>query len=215
MARSSTATSDTITDATLTRYRSRSGSDITKEDIFYYVYGVLHSPAYKQRYAADLKKMIPRIPMVTDFWGFTDAGRQLAAWHIDYEEVDPWPLGELITGADSSYRIEKMRFPKSGKAIDRTRIVCNSHLTLAEIPQEAYRYEVNGKSAIEWIMDRYQVKTDSDSGIVNDPNAWGSEHGDPRYIIDLVKRIVSVSIATTRIVDSLPELDVLAEGSGS
>jgi predicted helicase len=202
---------DAITDATLTRYQARYGAEVAKEDIFYYVYGILHSPEYRQRYAADLKKMIPRIPMVTDFWGFSDAGRQLAAWHVDYEEVDPWPLQEIVTGIESSHRIEKMRFAKSGKTTDRTRIVCDPHLTLAEIPEEAYRYEVNGKSAIEWIMDRYQVKTDAASGIVNDPNHWGEEHGDPRYIVDLVKRIVSVSMATTKIVDRLPALEIVDE----
>ncbi len=205
---------DAITDTTLARYQARYGTDITKEDVFYYVYGALHSPEYKQRYAADLKKMIPRIPMIADFWGFSDAGRRLAAWHIDYEEVDPWPLDELATAAESSYRVEKMRFAKTRNTVDKTRIVINSHLTLAEIPEEAYRYEVNGKSAIEWIMDRYQIKTDSDSGIVNDPNDWGREHQDPRYIVDLVKRIVSVSMATTEIVDRLPDLEVLTESPG-
>ncbi|MGA8363641.1 MAG: DEAD/DEAH box helicase [Solirubrobacteraceae bacterium] len=202
---------DAITDATLARYRAGYGDEVAKEDIFYYLYGILHSPEYKQRYAADLKKMIPRIPMVADFWGFSDAGRQLAAWHVDYEEVDPWPLEEIVTGSEDAYRIEKMRFAKSGKTTDRTRIVCNPHLTLAEIPEEAYRYEVNGKSAIEWIIDRYQVKTDAASGIVNDPNDWGDEHGDPRYIVDLIKRIVNVSMATTKIVDRLPALEIADE----
>lgn len=203
---------DAITDATLTRYQERFGPDIAKEDIFYHVYGLLHSPEYKQRYAADLRKMIPRIPMVADFWGFSEAGHKLAAWHLDYEEVDPWPLDELTTGPEGSYRVEKMRFAKKGSAVDRTCILYNPHLTLAGIPEEAYRYEVNGRSAIEWIMDRYQVKTDNDSGIVNDPNDWAAEHDDPRYIVDLVKRIVSVSMATIEIVDRLPDLELLAEG---
>ena len=202
---------DAITDATLARYQAGYGAEVTKEDIFYYVYGILHSPEYKQRYASDLKKMIPRIPLVADFWGFSDAGRQLAAWHVDYEEVDPWPLDEIVTGTENAYHITKLRFAKNGKTTDRTRIVCNSQLTLAEIPEEAYRYEVNGKSAIEWIMDRYQVKTDAASGIVNDPNDWGREHEDPRYIVDLLKRIVSVSMASTKIVDGLPALEITNE----
>lgn len=205
---------DAITDATLSRYQARCGTDVTKEDIFYYVYGVLHSPIYKQRFAADLKKMIPRIPTVADFWGFSDAGRQLAAWHLDYEEVDPWPLEEITLGAADDYRVEKMRFGKDGKAEDKTRIRYNSHLTFAGIPEEAYSYEVNGKSAIEWIMDRYQVKTDRDSGIVNNPNDWALEHGDPRYIVDLLKRIVSVSMATVNIVNHLPDLELLTRDPG-
>jgi predicted helicase len=202
-----------ITDATLVHYQDRYGTELTKEDIFYHVYGLLHSPIYKQRYAADLKKMIPRIPMIADFWGFSEAGHRLAAWHLDYEEVDPWPLEELTTDAEPSCLVQKMRFAKNGSAIDKTRIIYNSHLTLAGIPDEAYRYEVNGRSAIEWIMDRYQVKTDRDSGIVNDPNDWAAEHENPRYIIDLLKRIVSVSMATNEIVEHLPELELLlAEG---
>ncbi|HEX5853690.1 MAG TPA: DEAD/DEAH box helicase [Solirubrobacteraceae bacterium] len=203
---------DAITDETLASYQSHYDNGVTKEDIFYYIYGLLHSPTYKQRYAADLKKMIPRIPMVADFRGFSDAGRRLAAWHLNYEEVDPWPLDEVASaGVQNSYRVEKMRFGKDAKAVDKTRITYNTHLTLAGIPEEAYRYEVNGKSAIEWIMDRYQVKTDRDSGIVNDPNDWALEHENPRYIVDLVKRIVSVSMATVDIVERLPDLELLEE----
>jgi predicted helicase len=206
---------DAITDATLARYQAAYGAEVSKEDIFYHVYGLLHSPEYKRRYAADLKKMIPRIPMVYDFWGFSEAGHRLAAWHLDYEDVDPWPIEEIVGGGAGGYRVEKMRFAKNGRSVDRSRILYNSSLTLAGIPEEAYRYQVNGKSAIEWIMDRYQVKTDKDSGIVNDPNDWAAEHDDPRYIVDLVKRIVRVSMETMKIVDGLPDLEMLFEESGA
>jgi predicted helicase len=202
---------DALTDATLVRYQKHYGPEVTKEDIFYYVYGLVHSPAYRQRFAVDLKKMIPRVPLVTDFRGFSDAGRQLAAWHVDYEEVDPWPLDEDVIGTRGSFRVEKMRFAKDGRALDRSRIVLNEHLTLAGVPQEAYRYEVSGKSAIEWIMDRYQVRTDRSSQIRNDPNDWAVEENNPRYIVDLVKRIVSVSMASTEIIDGLPDLVLLDE----
>jgi predicted helicase len=200
---------DAITDATLARYQLAYGNEMAKDDIFYYVYGLLHSADYRQRYSADLKKMMPGIPMVPDFEAFSRAGRDLAALHLGYEDVQPWPLDELAdigVGERTRYRVLKMRFGKSDGSDDKTRIVYNSHITLAGVPPEAYRYHVNGKSAIEWIMDRYQVRTDSKTSIVNDPNDWASEHDNPRYIVDLLKRIVTVSMETMKIVDSLPPL---------
>jgi predicted helicase len=178
---------------------------LTKEDIFYYVYGILHSPEYKTRFAADLKKMLPRIPYAEDFWAFSKAGRELAYWHLNYETIEPYPLNEyqdLLYLDEKEYRVEKMIFGKRNK--DKTMIIYNSHINLSDIPLEAYDYIVNGKSAIEWIMERYQITKDKDSGIVNDPNDWSD---DPRYIIDLVKRIVRVSLETVKIVNSLPPLN--------
>jgi predicted helicase len=197
---------DAITDATLASYRGRYGPEVSKEDIFYYVYGVLHSPEYRQRYAADLKKLIPRVPMAQDFWSFSAAGREFAKWHVNYESVDPWPL-DGMPQADipaEQLRVEKMRFSGSGKLQDKTCIVFNHYLTLRGIPDRALDYEVSGRSAIEWLMDRYEVKVDKDSGIRNDPNLWSD---DPRYVVDLVARIVRVSVETMRIVSSLPSID--------
>ena len=205
---------DNIPDATLAKYREMYGGQVSKDDIFFYVYGLLHSPEYRSEFAADLRKMLPRIPMVRDFAGFAEAGRMLADLHVGYEAVTPFPLQEIVTGAgpgDELYVVRKMTFGRGATARekDRTRIVYNSRLTVVGIPEEAYRYELGSRSAIEWIMDRYQVRTDKASGIVNDPNDWATEHSDPRYILDLLKRIVTVSVETMRIIDALPPLDII------
>ncbi|MFF3361101.1 DEAD/DEAH box helicase [Streptomyces misionensis] len=204
---------DNITDAALKAYQAAYGTDVTKDDIFYYTYALLHSAEYRERYASDLKKALPRIPMVRDFHGFASAGRELAELHIGYENVAPHPgVAEEFKGdvngvpAGELYRVTKMRFGKVGKETDRTRIIYNSRLTLTNIPEEAYRYQLGARSAIEWIIDRYQVKKDKPSQITNDPNDWSN---DPRYIVDLLKRIVTVSLETMRIVDGLPSLDLI------
>lgn len=196
-----------LNEETEQKFKSTYGKALGAEDLFYYVYGILHSKEYKRRFGADLKKALPRIPLAKDFNAFSEAGRALADLHVGYENVKPFPLGQS-TGqlgfdpkADS--RVTKMRFAKKGKEVDRSAIIVNSHLTLTGIPQEAYEYQVNGKSAIEWIMECYQVETDKASGIVNDPNDWSS---DPAYIVDLLKRIVRVSVDTVAIVNGLPAL---------
>jgi SOS-response transcriptional repressor LexA len=190
-------------------------------NIFYYVYGVLHSPEYRTRFAADLKKMLPRIPLTKeakDFKVFSEAGRELAKWHLNYETVQPWKVEEnhdqLDLGLEDTYKVQKMTFARptaaqkaAGEKWDKTRIIYNSHVTISKIPLEAYDYVVNGKPAIEWVMERYQVTRDKDSGIVNDPNDWCIEHKQPRYIIELVARVVRVSVETMKIVKGLPALN--------
>lgn len=198
---------DAISDAILHQFRRRYETSIKNEDIFYYVYGILHSPEYKERFADDLKKMLPRIPFAKDFWEFSKAGRKLAKWHLEYETIDPYKLTETSArgaSADEKYRVEKMAFGKKVGKPDKSVIVFNGYLTLSGIPLEAYEYVVNGKPAIEWVMERYQVTTEKDSGIRNDPNEWSE---DRRYIVDLVKRVVRVSLETMKIVNSLPALE--------
>ena len=195
---------DTILSDFQTTYQDQT---ITKEDIFYYIYGILHSPEYKQRFAADLKKMLPRIPYAADFHSFSTAGRNLAQWHLNYENIEPYPLEEFKSELyleDKDYLVSKMKFGVKNKAIDKTTIIYNSKITLSGIPLQAYEYIVNGKPALEWIMERYQLTRDKDSGITNNPNHWSD---DPRYIIDLIKRIVRVSIESVKIVNSLPPLN--------
>lgn len=198
---------DGITDFILTQCRSIYSPKVTKEDVFYYVYGLLHSPEYRTRFAADLKKMLPRLPLVdkpAGFWAFSKAGRDLAALHLTYEDQPPCP-DITVTGEDSgNFRVEKMRFvDKSEKSV----IEYNHSIRIANIPPEAHRYVLNGRSPIEWIVERYQIRTDKTSGIRNDPNDWGIEHNNPRYILDLILSVATVSVKTMEIIDGLPKLN--------
>jgi predicted helicase len=215
---------DNVTDLALRRFAHAYGEHISRDDVFFYVYGLLHSPDYRETYAADLKKMLPRIPLVEDAKPFIDAGRKLSEIHLGYEAATPYPLDGLDVagpGGDAAYeffRVEKMRFGKptavqkaAGENKDRSTIVYNDRITLSGVPEGAYRYMLGSRSAVEWIIDRYQVRTDKDSGIVNDPNDWSREVGDPRYIIDLLARIVTVSLETMKIVDHLPPLAIRAD----
>lgn len=182
------------------------GARVTKKDIFYYVYGFLHHPGYRTQFASDLKKMLPRLFLVEepkDFWAFSKAGRELADLHIGYESVPP-ASGIIVKGADSGYfRVEKMRYLSKK---DKSVILFNSKITIENIPAEAYEYVVNGKSAIERIMERYQITVHKDSGIRNDPNDWATEIGNPRYILDLLLSVLNVSLKSVVIVKSLPAL---------
>lgn len=202
---------ENITDATLETYLAiYRDTTITKEDIFFYIYGLLHSAEYRKQYAADLTKMMPRIPKVKDFWGFSLAGRSLSELHLNYESVDPYPLEEVVkttvTDAYEMYRVQKLTF--LGRK-DKSGIIYNQNITLRGIPEESLEYMVNGKSALEWIIERYQVTVHKASQIRNDPNEYSREIGNPRYIIDLIKRIVTVSMETNRIVALLPALDII------
>lgn len=205
---------DGVTDWVLAAARKQYGNDVTKEDIFYYVYGLLHSPEYRTTFANDLKKSLPRLPLVKsadDFWTFSRAGRELAALHLNYETIEPYRGCTVTYGAYANrgdavnYRVEKIRFGKiDSKTADKSIIHYNDGITISDVPAEAYEYVINGKSAIEWIMERYAVTTDKKSGITNDPNDWAREHGDEKYIFNLLLRIITLSLKTTAIVKSLP-----------
>lgn len=208
---------DNITDEIHSLMRVRYGDEVTKDDVFFFVYGLLHSPEYRERYAGELKQMLPRIPNVPagTFQTFTDAGRELFHLHADYEDAELYPLqvvgGEQppIGGEEDYYRVQKMRFPAGKKAADAPEsLVMNSSITVTGIPEAAYRYQLGSRSALEWIIRQYQVTTDKASGIVNDPNQWGIEHGNPRYILDLLQKVITVSVRTVEIVGDLPALDV-------
>lgn len=215
---------DNITDWALSEYQREYGDDaagnpVTKDDIFYYVYGLLHSPEYRERYASDLKKQLPRIPMVggrdgdrrARFDAFAAAGRALSDLHIGYEQVDPFGLNEIVSPAAPSdpferFAVTKMKYGGKAGSWNKTTIHYNAHIDIEGVPEEAQRYMLGSRSALDWIIERYQIKTDKASGIVNDPNDWSREHDDPRYIIDLLGRITTVSLETMKIVDALPDL---------
>lgn len=196
---------DAISDFILQEFRKIAGPRVQKEDIFNYVYGALHNPDYRAKFAADLKKQLPRLPLPKnrkEFEKVEKIGRELANLHLHYEEIDPWPLDEIAAGK-IDYRVEKMAWAKDGKAVRKDMLVVNPSLTLAGIPKEAHEYVVNGRTPLEWLIERYQVSTHAESGIKNDPNKWGEEHGYPEYIVELVKRIVRLSVETVRLVGEL------------
>ena len=215
--------SDGISDEALRYVESEYPTEaIRKEDIFYYIYGLFHSEDYRTTYRSNLIKQVPRIPFprsFPDFSKFVNAGRDLAEIHVNYEEVDCWPIrindGDGLPNhidSEKLFRVIKMRFGGGGR--DKSTIIYNDHITISDIPLEAYEYVVNGKSAIEWVMDRQVVRVDKASGIVSDANCYAIETvGNESYPLELLQRIISVSLQTLEIIKNLPPLDV-AEGRG-
>ena len=195
---------ENITDWALDRFRAHYRDDtISKWDIFHYVYGLLHHPVYRERYQANLKRELPRIPFAPDFRAFADAGARLAHIHVGYEEQPQYPLAQLETpNMPLDWRVEKMRLSK-----DKTQLLYNRFLTLDGIPAAAFNYRLGNRSALDWIIDQYRLKTDKRSGIVNDPNRVG----DPQYIVGLIGKVISVSLETVEVVAALPELGVSVE----
>ena len=196
---------DNITDIALRAFRVRyNDNTITKDAIFDYVYGVLHAPVYRESFANDLSKEMPRVPFAPDFHAFAKAGRALAELHLGYETCGVHPLvvipsqpGEL---AREHFRLgaRAMRFDDE----EKTTLRVNDHVSLRGIPASAHKYQVNGRTPLEWFIDRYRIVQDKQSGIVNDPNGWFE---DPRDLVNAVQRVVHVSVETTRIVEGLPE----------
>lgn len=214
---------DAITDEGLAQFQAAYPAEaISKDDLFYYVYGLLHSEEYRDRYADNLGKELPRIPAVkktSDFWAFVKAGRKLGDLHCDYETADPYPVtfvrGDTSLAAPSDpeafYRVEQMKFAGKRPNLDKTTVIYNANITISGIPLEAYDYVVNGKPAIEWVIERQCVKTDKASGIVNDANRYAIETvGDPAYPLKLLQRVITVSLETMKIVRSLPPLGDLS-----
>jgi len=186
---------------------------ISKEDLFYYVYGLLHSIEYREKYSDNLSKELPRIPAVktaADFWAYSKAGRALADLHVNYETVAMYPANvQSSAGSDSDYLVTKMKYGKKGKDKDLSTLHYNAKITITGIPLQAYDYVVNGKPALDWIVERQSVSIHKDSGITNDANDWAVETmNNPKYPLELFLRVVTVSLETMRIVEALPPLDI-------
>ncbi len=207
---------DGISDAGLAHFQAAYPNEtLSKEDLFYYIYGLLHSEDYKTRYADNLTKELPRIPAVkqaADFWAFSKAGRELAELHIHYETQEKYPVtldcGKQTLAAlqDKDFYVTKMKFAKKG---DKSTVIYNHAITIRDIPLAAYDYVVNGKPALEWVMERQAVTTHKDSGIVNDANDWAIETmGNARYPLELFQRVITVSLRTMEIVRNLPILAI-------
>lgn len=204
---------DAITDEGLAHFCAvYPGEVISKEDLFYYVYGLLHSPEYREKYADNLSKELPRIPAVktADFWAFSKAGRTLANLHLSYETVPMYPANvQSSASSESDYRVTKMKYGKKGKDKDLSTLHYNAKITVTGIPLQAYDYIVNGKPALDWVVERQCVSTDKDSGITNDANDWATETMDnPKYPLELFLRVVTVSLETMKIVKALPPLNI-------
>ena len=206
-----------INPASLVEFRQYySDEGITEDDLFYYTYGVLHSDQWRRTFASDLVKSHARIPKAVnknDFQDFVEAGRKLAQLHVNYESIETFPLHEIHSEnwdekARDAFRVQKMVYGGKARNLDRTEIAYNAGITLSGIPAQAHAYRMGSRSALDWLIDRYQVRTDKKSGIINDPNDWAAEQGNPRYIIDLVKRITTVSVRTVDIVARLPQLPI-------
>ena len=204
---------DNITDNALLTFRMRYANNaISKDDIFYYVYGILHSPRYRQRFANDLPKDLPRIPFAGDFKAFVRAGRELADLHVGYETCQEYNLLTKWSESDGrssrDFRIGNRSMYFGDK--EKTSLCVNEMVTLQGIPESAHRYSVNGRTPLEWFIDRYRVSRDSESGITNDPNDWFS---DPTEILPAIRRIVYVATESVRIIESLPEpFDSIQDG---
>jgi predicted helicase len=194
---------ENITDWALEQFRKQYGDgSISKWDIFHYVYAVLHHPAYRERYAANLKRELPRVPFAPDFSAFASAGARLADLHVNYERQAEYPLERVENPtAALDWRVERMKLSK-----DKRTLQYNDFLTLSGIPPEAFEYRLGNRSALEWVVDQYQVSTDRRSGITNDPN----RADDPQYIPRLVGQVITVSLETNSIVKNLPELGIEA-----
>ncbi len=200
---------DNISDAAQYAFWAHYGTrKITKDDIFYYVYGILHTPSYREQFAYDLSRELPHIPFAPDFRAFAEAGYALADLHLNYESCPRSPNLSVEPLNDNLFWEERPEHfllgPRAMRFTDRdtrTTLIINEHVRLSGIPEEAHRYIVNGRTPLEWFISRYRLTQDRNSGIINDPNGWFEN---PRDLITAIERIVYVSVESTKIIKNLP-----------
>jgi predicted helicase len=207
LAESGNETKFNISDVSLRKYQKLLGPEISKEDIFFYVYGLLHSNEYRTKFKNELGTSLPRIPIVSDFDSFSRAGKELSDLHVGYEKVLPYELeGQKNSDFTGNFKFEKMRFDTKRGKPDKSRIIVNGAGVLQGIPDLAHKYDLYGRSAIEWVLDRYEVKKDSKTEIIQDPNDWFLENDSP--VIHL-KRVINVSVQSAEIIEKLPKMQIL------
>ena len=197
---------ENITDESLRLFEQRLGISVSADDLFFYTYGLLNHPGFKGEFQNDLKRSAPRVPILREFEEIARAGRLLSRLHLEYETLEEYPL--TASGSNpANKKVTRMSYLKTKSGVDKTKILVNEGLLLSDIPLSVQEYQVGPKSALDWVIDRYKVTVDKASGIQNDPNDWGLEHGDPTYVVSLIGRIVTMSLETLRIISDMPKLD--------
>ena len=197
---------DNVSDGALEAYVEAIGDEVSRDDVFFYLYGVLHSSEYKAQFQSDLKKMLPRLPISENFWDFSEAGKALSELHLNYEDLEPYADISISVEGGGSATVEKPEYRRSGHQVDRSVLRVNSSLTISNIPEEVHQYRLGSRSALDWFVERFRLKDDKASGLRNDPNDWGIELGEENYILDLAPRIVTLSVKSAEIIRKLPPL---------
>jgi predicted helicase len=202
---------DNVSDMTLARYRAWYGEDVTRDQIFNFVYGLMHVPGYRERFTADLAKVLPRIPRVrsvADFVLISETGEMLGRLHAGYEKAELYPIRTVGDLEMARVTRKKMKYGGKSGNIDRSTLIFNDYFRMEGIPAEAHAWMIGSKTALDWLIDRYYVSTNASSGITNDVNLWGAEHNDPSFVVNLVKRVVTVAVETDALLRQLEEVQI-------
>jgi predicted helicase len=198
---------DNISAKVVKEFSKSLGFNVSSDDVFYYTYAILNCPEYRSTFAADLKKVIPRIPVSANFVEFAKLGRSLSDLHLSFRTLKEFQLTEKWDGK-KNFEVKKMVLKRSLGRDSTASIIYNDSLVLSEIPEKAFEYPLGSKSCLDWLVSRYQFKKDDESGIVNDPNDWLAYTGDAEYLVKLIKRIVTLSLQSTDLIQNMPPLAI-------